>query len=59
MVCNVQVDCNNRSDYHKMLMTTEEKSIIEQLLANCSPTVQSIVNAENKFTILPPFDEEE
>jgi len=40
-------------------MTAEEKSIIEQLLANCSPTVQSIVNAENKFTILPPFDDEE
>jgi len=40
-------------------MTAEEKSIIEQLLANCSPTVQSIVNAENKFTIFPPFYDEE
>jgi len=40
-------------------MTAEEKCIIEQLLANCSPTVQRIVNAENKFTIPLPFDEEE
>lgn len=40
-------------------MTAEEKLIIEQLLANCSPTVQSIVNAENKFMIPPPFDDEE
>ena len=40
-------------------MTAEEKCIIEQLLANCLPTVQKIVNAENKFTIPPPFDEEE
>jgi len=34
-------------------------SLKNQLLANCSPTVQSIVNAENKFTTLPPFDDEE
>ena len=40
-------------------MTPEEKLIIEQLLADCSPTVQSIVNAGNRFTIAPPcYDEE-
>jgi len=39
-------------------MTAEEKCIIEQLLAGCSPTVQRIVNVGNKFTIPPPFDEE-
>jgi len=40
-------------------MTTEENRIIEQLLARCSPTMQRIVNVGNKFTIPPPFDEEE
>ena len=55
----MQVDCSKRSDDHKSPMTTKEKCIVEQLLANCSPTVQRIVNAENKFTIPPPFGEEE
>ena len=38
-------------------MTAEEKHIIEELLAGCSPTVQSIINADNKFTIPPPSEE--
>ena len=35
-------------------MTDEEKRIIEELLADCSPTVQRIINAHNMFTIPPP-----
>ena len=38
-------------------MTLEEKHIIEQLLADCSTTVQSIVNVGNKFSIPPPLDD--
>ena len=51
--------CSGNNDDHKMSMTAEEKRIIEQLLAGCSPTVQRIVNVGNKFTIPPPFDDEE
>ena len=40
-------------------MTAEEKHIIEELLAGCSPTVQSIINPDNKFSIPPPFEEGE
>ena len=40
-------------------MTAEEKLIIEQLLADCSPTVQSIINVHNQFTIPPPCEEED
>ena len=42
------------SDGYKLRMTDEEKRIIEELLADCSPTVQSIINAHNMFTIPPP-----
>ena len=35
-------------------MTPEEKHVIEELLVGCSPTVQSIVNAYNKFDTPPP-----
>jgi len=58
----LQVNCsgNNDDDHNnKLPMTAEEKLIIEQLLAGCSPTVQSIVNVGNRFTIPPPFDDEE
>ena len=34
-------------------MTAEEKRIIEEVLVGCSPTLQRIVNAHNKFTIAP------
>ena len=47
------------SDGYKMPMTDEEKRIIEELLADCSPTVQSIINAHNMFTIPPSSDETE
>ena len=40
-------------------MTAEEKLIIEQLLTDCSPTVQNIINANKMFTIPPPPCEEE
>ena len=40
-------------------MTAEEKHIIEELLADCSPTVQRIVNAHNQFTVPPPSKEED
>ena len=40
-------------------MGAEEKRIIEELLAGCSPTVQRIVNAHNWFTIPPPSEKEE
>ena len=40
-------------------MTPEEKHIIEELLVGCSPTVQRIINAHNKFTIPTPSDEKE
>ena len=40
-------------------MTNEEKRIIEELLCDCSPTVQRIVNAHNFFTIPPLSDETE
>ena len=36
---------------YKLPMTDEEKRIIEELLADCSPTVQRIINAHNMFTI--------
>ena len=39
-------------------MTAEEKCIIEELLGGCSPTVQRIVNTENKFSIPAQSDEE-
>ena len=34
-------------------MTAEEKHIIKELLVGCSPTLQRIINAHNKFTIAP------
>ena len=40
-------------------MTTEEKHVIEELLADCSSTVQSIINAHNQFNIPPPSKEGE
>ena len=46
-------------DVCKIPMTNEEKCIIEELLCDCSPTVQRIVNAHNFFTIPPPSDETE
>jgi len=51
--------CSVNNNNHKIPMTAEEKLIIEQLLVGCSPTVQRIVNVGNKFTIPPPFDDEE
>ena len=55
----IQVNCSENNMTDKKPMTAEEKLIIEQLLADCSPTVQSIINAHNKFTIPPPCEEEE
>ena len=44
----------NSDGGYKLRMTDEEKCIIEELLADCSPRVQRIVNAHNMFTIPPP-----
>ena len=44
----------NSDGGYKLCMTDEEKRIIEELLADCSPRVQRIVNAHNMFTIPPP-----
>ena len=38
-------------------MIAKEKHTIEELLVGCSPTLQRIVNAHNKFTIAPPSEE--
>ena len=40
-------------------MTPEEKHVIEELLAGCSPAVQSIINTHNKFDIPPSSKEGE
>ena len=40
-------------------MTPEEKHVIEELLADCSPTVQRIVNTGNKFSIPPEKERDE
>ena len=52
------------SDSYKMPMTTDHEEeqnqwIIKELFADCSPAVQKIISAHNKFTIPPPSDEKE
>ena len=55
----VNYSVNNGADHEKesYTMIAKEKRIIEELLVGCSPTLQRIVNAHNKFTIAPPSEE--